>query len=138
MRWRRASSGMLLLSGLALSGCLAGERPPIWSIYGDPTTQAPVADTTAVVFDQRIEVYSLPAFSLKLGGFQAYYDPYPYFVRYPYPWYATTVPPRVFYPRTVHPPIVGPGRPPFSWRSPAAPKTLGIRRFSQPSMGRVR
>lgn len=108
MRARLFRTAALLPICLVVGGCLTGTRAPLWSIYGDPTTQAPATAATPgtpgatatpvisgppVVFDQRIEMYSLPAFSLRLGGFQAYHYPYPYYLhpypyRYPHPSYA--------------------------------------------------
>ena len=98
MRVRIAVLGTLLLAGLTLSGCLTGERPPLWTIYDDSTAQVPAVSGlpvpavggSTVVLDRRIEVYSLPAFSLRFGGFQAAYAPSPYFGHYP--WYGSSFP----------------------------------------------
>ena len=100
----------VLAIGLGLAGCSAGERPPLWTLYDDPTAQAPPVDGNAIVYDRRIEAYTWPDVSMRLGGFTGLYDPYLYPGRYG--WYGG-------------PP--GWGRPPYIWRNPTTQRSFGNR-----------
>jgi hypothetical protein len=129
---------LALLAALALSGC-QGERPPLWSTQSYDTTRATLSDSgTTVVVDRSIETYSLPAFSLNIGGFRGFYYPYPAFGCCP--WTGTAVVPgrpRVGWraPLIPHyrarPPVVIPHKPHVGWRAPAS-RTLGVRPMHPP------
>lgn len=133
---RAHSMALALLAAVAMSGC-QGERPPLWSesyrstyVSSQPTL---FNGGTTVIVDRSIETYSLPAFSLNIGGFSGFYYPYPAFGCCP--WTGTAaVPgrPRVGWRAPLIPhhraraPVVVPHGPHLGWHAPAS-KTLGIR-----------
>lgn len=83
----------LVLTAVALSGCLAGERPPITTLYPDPTSQAPIISGQVPLVAgsgtrvERYEFYGAPGTTFRYGEIptQPAY-PYPYgYGRYPDP-----------------------------------------------------
>jgi hypothetical protein len=95
---------LALLAALAMAGC-QGERPPLWATESYGSTQSTLINGgTTLIVDRTIEPYSLPAFSLRLGGFSGFYYPYPAFGCCP--WTGTAV---------------IPGRPRVGWRAPLIP-----------------
>ena len=134
---------------LAASAC-QGERPPLWSMDTVEATRLSVFDGgTSVFVDRSVQTYSLPAFSLRLGGFSGFYYPYPAFGCCP--WTGTAfVPgrPRVGWPQPVLPkrpmtaPVLAPPRAPpmpasprapLGWQTPPPPGGLGIRPLTLPT-----
>ena len=82
---RRGALLLLALATVAMSGCLAGERPPITTIYPDPTSQAPVVSGQAPLVSgsgtrvESYEFYGTPGTTFYYGEIPTQPpSPYPY------------------------------------------------------------
>ena len=82
---RRGALLLLALATVAMSGCLAGERPPISTIYPDPTSQVPAVSGQAPLVSgsgtrvESYEFYGTPGTTFYYGEIPTQPpSPYPY------------------------------------------------------------